>query len=67
MANDDIREKVNRYLIKETNFLKVKDTMNDEELRKFVNQSILDLCQQKHKNNEEQFPLFCQLKLKEYG
>lgn len=46
MINDEIRERINRYLIKETDFLKVKDTMNDEQLRNFVNQSISDLCQQ---------------------
>jgi pilus assembly protein CpaF len=46
MIDPDLRERINRYLIKETNFLKVKDTMKDEQLRNFVNQSISDLCLQ---------------------
>ncbi len=48
MSDPDLRERINRYLIKETDFLKVKDTMNEEQLRNFVNQSISDLCQQHH-------------------
>ena len=46
MIDPDLRERINRYLIKETDFLKVKDRLNDEQLRNFVNQSISDLCQQ---------------------
>jgi len=48
MRNTELRERINRYLIKETDFLKVKDTMNEEQLRNFVNQSISDLCHQHH-------------------
>lgn len=50
MLDPDIREKMNRYLIKETDFLKVKDTMNEEQLRNFVHQSISDFCQQQNIN-----------------
>ena len=46
MIDPDLRERINRYLIKETDFLKVKDKLNDEQLRNFVNQSITDLCEQ---------------------
>lgn len=46
MFNEELRERINRYLIKETDFLRVKDTMNEEQLRNFANQSILDLCRQ---------------------
>ncbi|OGX35960.1 MAG: hypothetical protein A3C36_07820 [Omnitrophica WOR_2 bacterium RIFCSPHIGHO2_02_FULL_52_10] len=46
MIDPDLRERINRYLIKETDFLKVKDRLNDDQLRSFVNQSISDLCQQ---------------------
>jgi len=48
MIDPDIREKINRYLIKETDFIKVKDSMNEEQLRNFVNQSISDLCDQQN-------------------
>ena len=44
MLSEDIREIVHRYLIKETEFLKVKDTMNEDQLRMFVNEAIDDLC-----------------------
>jgi len=44
MIDPEIRERVNRYLIKETEFLKVKDTMNEDQLRDFVNQAIVDFC-----------------------
>ncbi len=44
MSDAEIRERINRYLIKETDFLKIKDTMNDEQLRNFVHQSIVDFC-----------------------
>lgn len=46
MIDPDLRERINRYLIKETDFIKLKDKLNDEQLRSFVNQSISDLCQQ---------------------
>lgn len=44
IISDDIREKVNRYLIKETDFLKVKDTMNEDQLRAFVDDAIVTMC-----------------------
>jgi len=46
MVNEELRERINRYLIKETDFLKVKDTLSEDQLRSFVNQSISDLCRQ---------------------
>jgi len=46
MLNDDIREKVNRYLINETDFLKVKDKVSEDELRTFVDKAIIDLCRE---------------------
>ena len=45
MANEDLRERINRHLIKETNFLKVKDSMNEDELRDFTNQAVTDFCE----------------------
>jgi pilus assembly protein CpaF len=44
MRNEELRERINRYLIKETDFLKVKDTMNEDQLRNFVSESITTLC-----------------------
>ncbi|PIW62640.1 MAG: hypothetical protein COW13_02560, partial [Candidatus Omnitrophica bacterium CG12_big_fil_rev_8_21_14_0_65_50_5] len=36
VIDPDVRERVNRYLINQTEFLKVKDTMTEDQLRKFV-------------------------------
>ncbi len=44
MLNDEIKEKVNRYLIHETDFLKVKDTMSEDRLRAFVDDAIINMC-----------------------
>lgn len=46
MLLDELREKVNRFLIHRTDFLKVKDGMNETELREFVSYAIDDLCSQ---------------------
>ena len=40
---EDLRDKVNRYLINSTEFLKVKDQMTEDQLRAFVNRSIDDM------------------------
>ncbi len=42
--NEDLRERINRYLLTGTDFLKVKDTMNEDQLRLFVDQAISDFC-----------------------
>ncbi len=42
--NEDLRERINRYLVTGTDFLKVKDTMNEDQLRLFVDQAISDFC-----------------------
>lgn len=44
MAGSETRDKVHRYLINDTAFLKLKDTMTEDQLRMFVNQAISDLC-----------------------
>lgn len=44
MISDDLRNKINRYLINNTDFLKVKDSMSEDELRNFVDQAIKELC-----------------------
>ena len=46
MVNEDTRERINRFLINETDFIKLKDTMSEDQLRQFTNQSIEDFCQQ---------------------
>ncbi|VAX35055.1 Type II/IV secretion system ATP hydrolase TadA/VirB11/CpaF, TadA subfamily [hydrothermal vent metagenome] len=46
MLDAELREKVNRFLINETDFFQVKDTMTEDQLRNFVNQSITDVCEQ---------------------
>ncbi|MDP8212015.1 MAG: ATPase, T2SS/T4P/T4SS family [Candidatus Zapsychrus exili] len=41
---ENIRDRVNRFLIRDTDFLKVKDTMNEEELLGFVDNALNVLC-----------------------
>lgn len=48
MANEELRERINRYLIKETEFLKVKDSMNEDQLRRFTNDAVTEFCHQKN-------------------
>lgn len=48
MLVNELREKVNRYLIKETDFLKVKDTMKEDQLRMFVDNAILNMCKEQN-------------------
>lgn len=43
---DDIKEKVSRYLINETDFLRVKDGMSEDQLRLFVNNALSDMCRE---------------------
>jgi pilus assembly protein CpaF len=42
----DLRSLVHRYLLTKTDFIKVKDTMNEDQLRMFVNKAITDMCEQ---------------------
>ncbi len=44
MSDEDIIEQVNRYLLNHTDFLKVKDKLNEDQLRVFIDKSIDDLC-----------------------
>ncbi len=46
MGNNEMRDTVNHYLIKETDFLKVKDSMTEDQLRKFVDDAIIRMCQE---------------------
>ena len=41
---ENLKDLVHRYLIRETDFLKVKDSMNEDQLRIFVDKAINDLC-----------------------
>lgn len=41
---DELREKVHRYLINETDFFNIKDKMNDDQLRAFVDAAIVEMC-----------------------
>ena len=44
MSTEDLKQKVHAYIINETDFLKNKDKMNDDELRSFVDNAIIQLC-----------------------
>lgn len=46
MSTEDLKVKVHSYIINETDFLKKKDKMNDDELRQFVDNAILQLCRE---------------------
>jgi len=44
MVDQEIKSKIHRYLIEKTDFLKVKDTMNEDQLRLFVDKAISEMC-----------------------
>ncbi len=44
VEDTELKEIVHRYLIQKTDFLKVKDTMNEDQLRVYVDKSITDVC-----------------------
>lgn len=44
MTNEEIKERINLYLIQETDFLNVKDKVSEEELRLFIDGSIVKIC-----------------------
>lgn len=48
MGNNDLRDAVNHYLIKETDFLKVKDSLTEDQLRKFIDEAIVRMCQEQN-------------------
>jgi pilus assembly protein CpaF len=50
MMNDEVKNKLNRYLINQTDFLKAKDKMTEDQLRIFVDKAISDMC---HEHNIE--------------
>ncbi|MDE2027776.1 MAG: CpaF family protein [Candidatus Omnitrophica bacterium] len=44
--HNEIKARIHHYLISKTNFLEVKDTMQGDELRAFVNKAVDSLCQE---------------------
>ncbi len=46
MEHNEIKANIHHYLISKTNFLQVKDNMNEDQLRAFVNNAIDRLCQE---------------------
>jgi len=44
--HNEIKARIHHYLISKTNFLEVKDTMNEDQLRAFVDNAIDKLCQE---------------------
>ncbi|MFP4472409.1 MAG: CpaF family protein [Candidatus Omnitrophota bacterium] len=44
MVQEDLRGRVSRYLIEKTDFVKVKDQLNEDQLRGYVDRAITDLC-----------------------
>lgn len=58
MLTEDIKDRINRYLITETDFIKAKDAMNEDQLRNFVDEAILRVCYDRNFNvtlGERQF------------
>lgn len=48
MEYGDLKQLVHQYLMKKTDFLKVKDKMNDDQLRVFVDKALTNLCHDDH-------------------
>lgn len=48
MDYSDLKQIVHQYLIKKTEFLKVKDKMNDDQLRVFVDKALTSMCADEH-------------------
>ncbi|MBU1997558.1 MAG: Flp pilus assembly complex ATPase component TadA, partial [Candidatus Omnitrophica bacterium] len=46
MSTEDLKQQVHTFIIKETNFLRNKDKMTDDELRNFVDNAIMQLCKE---------------------
>ena len=44
LNQQDFKSRVHQYLLKKTDFLKVKDTLNDDQLRVFVDKAIMEMC-----------------------
>jgi len=44
VENENIRSKVSQFLIHKTDFLKVKDKLNEDQLRVYVDKAITNLC-----------------------
>ena len=44
LEHNEIRSRIHHHLISKTNFLQVKDKLNEDQLRIFVDQSITNLC-----------------------
>ena len=44
IEDTELKEIVHRYLIQKTDFLKVKDKMNEDQLRVYVDKAITDIC-----------------------
>jgi pilus assembly protein CpaF len=48
MLDNEIKEIVHRHLIQKTDFLKVKDKLNDDQLRSYVDKAINSLSSEEH-------------------
>jgi len=46
MITDEIKQRIHQYLIRKTDFLNVKDKMNEDQLRAFVDNAIATLCEE---------------------
>jgi len=46
MLDDDLKDKLNRYLINKTDFLKIKDSKSEDEIRLFVDDALVNCCRE---------------------
>ncbi len=46
MIDSELRAAIHQYLIQKTDFLKVKDRLNDDQLRIFIDKAISDMCRE---------------------
>lgn len=48
MITDEIKQEIQRYLLQQTDFLKIKDKLSEEALREFVFKSLEDFCEMRN-------------------
>lgn len=47
LPQSEVKAQIHHYLISKTNFLQVKDTMQDDQLRMFIDGAIVSMCKEK--------------------
>ncbi len=48
MISEELKQEIQRYLLQQTDFIKLKDKMSEEELREFIFKSLEEFCTLRH-------------------